>query len=664
MNRFFILICLLAFAAGTGRGQTPFVLTVGDENVSLEEFRYTFQKNNRDSITTAASLDEYMELYINFKLKVKAAVELGMDTSSTFLRELAGYRKQLSRPYLVDNDLLDELVTQAYERLQEEIRARHILVKCSETAAPEDTLKAWNKTARLRDLLIEGGDFEQIARGKSGSEDPSVKDNRGDLGWFTAFQMLYPFEDAAYTTEVGELSGIIRTRYGYHILEVTGRRKTKGEVHVAHIMVRAGDTKDTLKRTDAENRAHQIYNELQAGADWTEMAMKYSEDQTSSGKGGDLKWMGIGRMVEEFETAVFALTENGEISAPFATSYGWHIAKRIDYRGPKSIEESEKEIRRKVQRDLRAEKTRSSFLNKLKEAYGFKLETKRLAPLVSMLEKQDSAFTGDRSWPQLKALDSGRTLVTIGGEVATVLDFRAFLETAKLRNPNDAAAVIVNQQLDAWVESLLFAYEDGRLEEKHSEFRMLMEEYRDGILLFELTDELVWTKAVKDSSGLANFYAENTDQFLWPERADIRIFTCADNAVLKAVKKALKKGDDLAQLQREITAEQPLGIRITSGLYTAMENDWAKQAIDAIASGEIAAPSENNSSFLTIEAGDGAWSYVEVRDVHSPEAKTLEESRGQVIAGYQDELERLWIAELRGRYRVEVYTKSLHSLAD
>ena len=217
------MLLAAVFTAAPVHAQDEAVLTVGEESVSLADFEHIFLKNNRDSVITEAALDEYMELFINFKLKVQAAETLGMDTVETFQKELAGYRTQLARPYLTNNELLDELVRQAWERKQEEVRARHILVSCSAQANPADTLKAWKRANAMRTRILNGEDFEAVALSKAGSDDPSVRDNGGDLGWFSAFQMVYPFEEAAYTTAVGELSPIVRTRYGYHFLEVTGR---------------------------------------------------------------------------------------------------------------------------------------------------------------------------------------------------------------------------------------------------------------------------------------------------------------------------------------------------------------------------------------------------------------------------------------------------------
>ena len=244
MKRFTCLVALATIGLSMLTGLSPFaqipdsgnhadetiVLRVGDEHVTLADFNHVFSKNNRDSVHTIEALDEYMELFVNFKLKVLEAESLGMDTVASFQKELAGYRDQLARPYMVDGNLLDELVDEAYQRSGQEVRASHILVSVAADASPKDTLLAWNRIQALRDRVVSGADFAQVARGKGGSEDPSVASNGGDLGWFTAFQMVYPFESAAFNTPEGEVSEVIRTRFGYHILKVTGKRKARGEV--------------------------------------------------------------------------------------------------------------------------------------------------------------------------------------------------------------------------------------------------------------------------------------------------------------------------------------------------------------------------------------------------------------------------------------------------
>ena len=650
-----------AFTAAPVHAQDEAVLTVGEESVSLADFEHIFLKNNRDSVITEAALDEYMELFINFKLKVQAAEALGMDTVETFQKELAGYRTQLARPYLTNNELLDELVRQAWERKQEEVRARHILVSCSEQANPADTLKAWKRANAMRTRILNGEDFEAVALSKAGSDDPSVRDNGGDLGWFSAFQMVYPFEEAAYTTAVGDLSPIVRTRYGYHFLEVTGRRDARGEIRAAHIMIRTKEGADDATLKAAEERINSIHDLLSKGIPWEELALKMSEDASTASKAGELPWFGTGKMVEEFENAAFGLTEDGQISAPFKTSYGWHIVKRLEYRAPATFEASKRELQKKVSRDSRSELTRASFLENLKAEYNYTSNATAIKSLKRIAAKQDSVFFPGHPLANVPSKTAAATLLTIGDESATVADFVDYLNIVKIRNADAGANTVIDEQLTSWSDKLLLDYEDARLEAKHDDFRLLMEEYHDGILLFELTDEKVWSKAVKDTAGLEAYHAAHVGDFMWDTRAEVDIFTCADEKAVKAARKAVKKGNDLVAFQRDYNAENGNSITLTSGRFSEGDNTWGDRVLADAAAGAL---SEKAPAFATYEGGGDETVLVHVGAVRSPEPKTLAEARGQVIAAYQDHLEAEWIEALRAGTTVEVNRALLQTLAD
>ncbi len=656
--------CMLfaaAFTAAPVHAQDEAVLTVGEESVSLADFEHIFLKNNRDSVITEAALDEYMELFINFKLKVQAAEALGMDTVETFQKELAGYRTQLARPYLTNNELLDELVRQAWERKQEEVRARHILVSCSAQANPADTLKAWKRANAMRTRILNGEDFEAVALSKAGSDDPSVRDNGGDLGWFSAFQMVYPFEEAAYTTAVGDLSPIVRTRYGYHFLEVTGRRDARGEIRAAHIMIRTKEGADDATLKAAEERINSIHDLLSKGIPWEELALKMSEDASTASKAGELPWFGTGKMVEEFENAAFGLTEDGQISAPFKTSYGWHIVKRLEYRAPATFEASKRELQKKVSRDSRSELTRASFLENLKAEYNYTSNATAIKSLKRIAAKQDSVFFPGHPLANVPSKTAAATLLTIGDESATVADFVDYLNIVKIRNADAGANTVIDEQLTSWSDKLLLDYEDARLEAKHDDFRLLMEEYHDGILLFELTDEKVWSKAVKDTAGLEAYHAAHVGDFMWDTRAEVDIFTCANEKAVKAARKAVKKGKDLVAFQRDYNAENGNSITLTSGRFSEGDNTWGDRVLADAAAGTL---SEKAPAFATYEGGGDETVLVHVGAVRSPEPKTLAEARGQVIAAYQDHLEAEWIEALRAGTTVEVNRALLQTLAD
>lgn len=640
------VVCLLCLASPSATAQT--VVTVAGDEVSAEDFTHIFKKNNRDSLITVESLEEYMELFIDFKLKVKAAEDLGMDTAASFINELSGYRKQLARPYLVDNDLLDAMVQEAYDRTLEEVRASHLLIRVSPEATPSDTLSAWNKSLALKERIASGEDFAGIARSRGGSDDPSVKENGGDLGWFSAFMMVHPFEDACFNANEGDLIGPIRTRFGYHIIKVTGRRDARGEMRVAHIMIRPDNNKGGDE--EAKAKVDALAAELAGGADFAELARQHSADQSSRTKGGELPMFGTGRMVEPFEESAFALTEDGDVSDPVQTQYGWHIIKRLEYQAPPNFKDSKRELEKKLQRDSRSERVRESFIDKRKAEYVFSIDEKRLSQIVEV-----TAVDSILQPIEVKKGLAKKTIITIGKEKTPVRDFLSFVEDKRGRIDvtGRSAESILREALDAFGDDVTIAYEDARLENKHNDFRLLMEEYHDGILLFELTDRKVWSKAVRDSSGLQAFWEKNQADYVWKMRIDGQIFRCVDLASAERILEVAQRDGDVETMRREMVSENPLSIT----LEESRTEEGTNPVLDA-----AMATLGGKPGITPFEDADGQVRFVVIRAVEQPTGKTLDEARGKVIADFQDYLEKTWIAELRATYAHEVDPTVLHSI--
>ena len=368
---FLILVTtLLTISNSKAQSKDPVLMTVAGEDVTKSEFEKVFKKNNKSAgAVDQKALSDYLELYINYKLKVKEASELGLDTAATFVSELNGYRKQLSQPYLIDKEVSDKLMHEAYDRMQKDVRASHILIKCGPDELPKDTLEAYNKAMKARERVMKGEDFGKVA--KEVSEDPSAKDNMGDLGFFTAMQMVYPFESAAFNSKIGDVSMPVRTKFGYHIIKKTDERKDPGEVFSAHIMVRAGKGTTPDDSAKAVQKINEINGKLKAGGNFEELAKQYSDDQGSAKNGGVLPSFKTGRMVPEFESAAFALKNKGDISEPIKTQYGWHIIKLINRKEIGTYEEMQSELKASIGKDSRSEVSKSSMVNKIKKEYKF-----------------------------------------------------------------------------------------------------------------------------------------------------------------------------------------------------------------------------------------------------------------------------------------------------
>lgn len=541
-NHLLVAVAALALAGCTATkkndSKEPAIATLGSQPISLSEFRYVYEKNNsgNDDAYTRQSIDEYLNLYINFKLKVKEAESRGLDTTMAFRRELEGYKEQLAQPYLTEKSVTDQLVREAYERMKQEVNASHLLLSVPAGASPEDTLAVYNRAIELRQRALSGEDFGALAQ--QYSQDPSAADNKGNLGYFTALQMVYPFEDAAFETPAGSVSMPVRTRFGYHLIKVHNKRQSRGEAKVAHIMVRSTPDAPAADSIAAKKRVDAIYRRLQKGEGWNKLAAEFSEDASTANNGGELPWFGTGRMIPSFEEAAFALQQPGEIAAPVYTPYGWHIIKLQEKRSLPPYEEMEQYLRNKIAKDSRAELNKTAFLKRIKQENSLieSAETKATA-----LEQANEAllqgnWTYDTEDKRLK-----QTLFTIQGKNYTVGDFYTYVQQQQRPRANGTPAHAMNLLYTDFLEKSLLEYEKNNLANKYTDYRMLVQEYHDGILLFQLMDERVWAKAIDDTVGLRNYFNQNREKYTWGARADAIVISAANKDLLQQAQQQLDK---------------------------------------------------------------------------------------------------------------------------
>jgi len=526
-----ILITVLSCLSLTVSAQKdPVVMSIDGKPVTQTEFLQIYTKNNPNPSFDKDSLDRYMELFQVFKLKVAEAEALGYDTIPRLKKELEGYKKQLALPYLIDSVQNQTMVTEAYNRTANEVRCSHILIKLDPNASPKDTLEAYNRLLGLKARIEKGEDFASVAKSKNGSEDPSVVNNGGDLGYFTAFQMVYPFEEKAYNTPVGQVSAPFRTRFGYHILKVTDKRPARGTIKVAHIMIATGREASTETRQNAEKKINEIYDSLVAGAAWDKMVNAYSEDANSTKKAGELPTFGSGtsqRMVLEFEDAAFALKEVGQFSKPVKTQYGYHIIKLLEWSPVKSFDVIRRELQAKVNKDERSKVTQDSFVQKLKTQYNYQDKSaKGLEWFVNNLDS--NYYVGKWKATELK---SNKTLFVLGGQKFKQKEFAQYVEKNFRSVRKDEASVVVKQLYTQWEKAAILAYEESLLPAKYPAFKALVQEYHDGIILYEIMQDQVWNKAVKDTAGLRTFFNENRNKYSWSERINATVYECKDEHI-------------------------------------------------------------------------------------------------------------------------------------
>ncbi|MCB0430443.1 MAG: peptidylprolyl isomerase, partial [Flavobacteriales bacterium] len=498
MKKMLLIPLLFAgFAAIQAQEADPVLLTVGKSEIRKSEFERIYRKNNPKGSANETSVDDYLGLFINFKLKVNEAMAEGLDTSQSFVTELKGYREQLAKPYLTDNEVTDHLIKEAFDRSQYDLVVSHMLVKLDRYPKPEDTLAAYKKAMQLYQRISGGKEtFDQVA--SSVAADPNGPIIREDMT-FTALSLVYNFETAAYNANVGEVTKPVRTRFGYHVILVREKRPALGQVKVAHILISVPKGAPKAVEDGAKMKIDEAYAKLKDGADFADLAREYSSDRNSAERGGNLPWFRTGRMVSEFEDATAKLAEIGDYSAPFRTNYGWHVIKLLDRKGVSDFETMLPELKEKISRDERSKISTHSRVAQIQQEYGFKENTKTIAPFRKLADQ--SIY--EKKWNRDRANGLSEVMFTLGKQEYTQSDFADFIEQNQRMGPkNMQPADFINVLYHDFVEFSCLAYEDARLEQKYPEFRDLVNEYHDGILLFEMMDKKVWSRAVKDTSGL------------------------------------------------------------------------------------------------------------------------------------------------------------------
>ena len=629
---------VLLLVAGQAGGQSikkdakPLTLfTIKGALVSTDEFIYLYKKNHLKQVDfTPAKVNEYLDLLVNFKLKVTEAKARGMDTTTAFRKEFKMYKEELKKPYLAQKDELDRLTQEAYQRLREEVRASHILITMKADATPSDTLAAYVKLDLTRERILGGEDFEKIAR--EVSEDPSAKGNGGDLGYFTVLQMVYPVEQAAYQLKVGEISQPIRTRFGYHLVKVTGRRPAHGEVEVSHIMLRTG-TGDEKK---IKNKIFEIDEQLRGGRNWDELCKEYSEDPATKNSGGRLRPFGVGTLagVPEFEGVAFSLREPGEISDPFKSAYGWHIV-RLEKKIPTPpYAEVENSLKRKISRDERLQLADRKKREEEKKQYGYSENEEVMKWFTtaadSSLLRGKWKFTGEVSF-------RSKTCFTLQGKPIAAGVVINFIEKNQALSSLSPAAYM-SQLLDQFVGEKMDEIEDVKLMAENPEYRNLLREYEEGILLFTIMEKEVWTKAPEDTAGLKKFYAENREKYQAGERVRAKIFSATDKMFLDEIEKKVADGDSLKPDDlKKFKSIQP------SRNYQKGDNKAIDKTPWAI-------------GIHRVEVDETHY-LVEVENLLPRGIKGFEEARAQVVSDYQDKVEKQWLDQLRIKYPVKINNK-------
>ena len=636
-----LLFFIFILVQSTVLAQNKDVLfTIDNHNYYTDEFVRVYNKNlDLVKDDSQKNLDNYLELFIGYKLKVEKANKIGLQNSVNYQNELKSYRNQLSKNYVSDSKVTNELVQEAYERMKQEIRASHILVLVDESAAPEDTLKAYQKILDIKKRIDLGEDFVKVAQ--QFSEDPSVKENNGDLGYFSSFRMVYPFENAAFSTEMGQTSKPFRTRFGYHIVKVVDKRANRGEVTVAHIMILKPSDPVIKTEDKSKQTIEDIYKKIQQGESFESLAQQFSEDKSSASKGGVLQRFGSGQLSsEEFENVAFSLQNKNDISQPFQSQFGWHIVKLIDKHSMQSLSEMKSELEEKVRKDERSLLITNSLSKKLRVKYTYSKVQKTLSAVKKVVN--DNFYNQTWEVPTNAKDNPSEILVINKSKKVSSLQFLNFIYSQqKVKLKIKPVTKLVDELFEKFIDEQLNAYYNENLENEFPEFKYVMEEYRDGLLLFDLMDKEIWTKAKTDTLGINTFFKNNAKNYFWKKRYKVDILSSTDKLIIEKVQNFLKKGKSVDYIKEKLNQEGKINVMVKSGLF---EEDY-----DIL-------PNCNNLSIgnFSIVQKEAYYFIVNVLEIKEAGEKEFNDCKGKVISDYQQYLENNWVNELKKEFEVKI----------
>lgn len=660
-----IALTLLLGASVYAQKDTTTVLEVAGDKVSKTEFLKMYQKNNENNQgrIDREDLKDYLDLYINYKLKLKEARSLGLDTTKNYLEETDKYRKQLVEPYINDRTITDSLIEEAYNREKEFIRASHILITVPANATPSDTLLAYKKALMIREKALKITDFAALAmeysddpsaKGKDSTDGkPAIKGNGGDLGYFTSMTMIYPFENACYNMQKGEISQPVRTNFGYHIIKITDRIPAKfSTCDLKHVFI----SNQTHSPEECKALINEAYNKIKTlGID--SVAKMYSDDKYSANDHGWLKNQRPNNVPAEYIEKIQNMKE-GDLSEPFETRFGWHIIRLVTLRPIQTLLEQKQTIANRISKDSRSYKTIESFAEKSKVEYGFKEYKNNLDAVKNIVT--DSIFAG--TWQIPKNFKGDKVLFTIGDENYTQQDFAQEIYTSQRKQTPEYVPTFIDKFYNTVVTNKVVEYADSKLEDKYPDLKANIDEFRDGVLIFAITDKMVWNKSLTDSIGLTNFYEQHKDKYMWQERADATIWSFdttinldkAEKIIKKATKKGLTNDDTKALLIKKFKIKEQEN-KYVNYYWKRFEKDDNKIIDNTIWNTEVSKDLNNKDIIKQYpKSATNKNAIIVMKSFVSPSIKTLDECKGIATSEYQSYLEDNWIKTLRGKYTYKV----------
>jgi len=677
MKLFLTLISVLTLAlqAIAQPANTVLFNYAGDKKVTVDEFERYFKKNLNivNQEMTLEKIREDLDLYIKFKLKIQDAHDAGMDTARSYLQEVDMFREQLARSYLYDREVTDVLIREAYDRLSQEVEVSHILIAVNNKAKPADTLLAWQKIKGIYDRIKV--DPSLFAAEAKNSDDPGTRENGGNLGYMTALQVVYSFENMVYNTPVGSISDIFRTDFGYHTLTVTNKRANRGDIKLRHILLRVGMTPEGTEENQ-KRKIEDIYRKIKSRESTVaDMARNFSEDfnSRSNGAGGEMDFINVTMFIgdpdrQSLVDRGFNLKNIGDYCEPFRTSLGWHIIQKMEVRPLGTFDMMKTTLKNQVQNNQRAQKSVDALVEKVKKENGYKEQPENMNALIAVLDTNfaKGKFKAE-GLPEFAASNQGKkgrvyvkpnstktplrnlSLFELGGQKNTIGQFVSHLEVS-MQPVSGSNMEFVNSIFKEWVKSKCIIFQDQHLEEKSTEFKHLYQEFKEGILMFARMQQKVWDKANEDTAGLQAFYEENKTKYKWDDRFECEVYLCADKIMAGSVAKMVKKGIRPDSIRRKHTRSNTVSMDYRMGKYESTDTFLFPD-------GRILATlfgnpeySEKSGKIYNLKQIGSNWVVVKVNQFLPAGPKKLEECRGLAANDYQTFLEAQWLKDLLKSY--------------
>ncbi|MBD0331759.1 MAG: peptidylprolyl isomerase, partial [Chitinophagaceae bacterium] len=612
------------------------LFTYGSESVSVKQFLEAFNKNNTSGKKDPKSVKEYLDLYIASRLKIAEAKKRGYDTLPQLLSDLENLRAQIIPTYLTDEESVNKLLNEAFIRSQKDIHLAHIFISFTQNGLP-DTNRAKQKSIEAFNQLKKGVPFSDVAR--KYSDDPSVKDNDGDIGYITVFSLPYELENLAYSTAAGKISDIHRSKAGYHIFKNLGERKAIGKIKAAQILLAYPPDANEQTKQLVKKLADSLYNRVQQGDDFGKLAAQFSNDVVSAASNGVMPEFAVGQYDPVFENTVFSLKE-GEVSKPFVTAHGYHIVKlisRVPVVADKNDKKAMQNLREKVEQSDRMKTTKEALAHRVLKLAGLK---KLLTNTTELAAYTDSTLDNKKITVPIH-ITSSTPVFSIGNKKFTVADWVAYAQAFRYKSDGSGLKPYP-QVLDEFVQAKALEYYEQHLEDFNSAFRNQITEFRDGNLFFEIMQREIWTPAQSDSMSLKTYFEKHKQRYTWKKSADAIIFYSSDLTTANEIIRQLKTSpvewrNTVAGYSEKVAAD--------SGRFELGQIPNASKTV--LKPGAITPP--------LINSADNTVSFAYIITLHpQPEPRTFEQAKGVVINDFQEELDKAWVAELRKKYPVKI----------